>query len=137
MLERQIKRQRRHRRVRAKAAGTAQKPRLCVFKSSKHIYVQLINDEKGEILAAATDWEIKKAKIVKKNPLAGEPSTDGEKKIKPLSGNLAKAYEIGKLIAAKAIEKKIKKVVFDRGGYKYHGVVKALADGAREGGLEF
>lgn len=106
MLEKQIKRKRRHKRVRAKIKGTAKVPRLCVFRSSKYIYAQIIDDEKGKTLAA-------------------------------VDGKLASAAEIGKLIAKKAIEKKISKVVFDRGGYKYHGRVKALADGAREGGLKF
>ena len=106
MLEKQIKRKRRHRRVRAKIKGTADVPRLCVFRSSKYIYAQIIDDEKGKTLAA-------------------------------VNGKLASADEIGKLIAKKAIEKKINKVVFDRGGYKYHGRVKALADGARSEGLKF
>ncbi len=124
MLERQLKRQRRHRRVRAKIKGTAKVPRLCVFKSTKHIYAQLINDEKGETLIAASDSEIKKptdSKISK---------SEKEKKF-------IKACKVGKLIAQKAAKKEIKKVVFDRGGYKYHGKVKALAEGAREGGLQF
>jgi len=106
MLEKQIKRKRRHRRVRAKIKGTAKVPRLCVFRSSKYIYAQIIDDEKSKTLAS-------------------------------VNGKLASANEIGKLIAKKSIEKKINKVVFDRGGYKYHGKVKALADGAREAGLKF
>lgn len=106
MLEKQQKRYRRHRRVRAKIKGTAKVPRLCIFRSTKYIYAQLIDDEKGKTLAAA-------------------------------NGKLAVANKIGKLIAKKAIEKKINKVVFDRGGYKYHGRVKALAEGAREEGLQF
>jgi len=117
MLPKQEKRIRRHKRVRAKVFGTAQVPRLCVFRSNKHIYAQLIDDEKGKTLVAASDLEIKyKKKKITKNE---------------------KALEVGKLIAKKAMEKKIKKVVFDRGGYKYHGRVKALAEGAREGGLIF
>lgn len=111
MLEKQEKRLRRHKRVRAKIFGTAQRPRLCVFKSNQHIYAQLIDDEKGKTLAAASDLEIKKS--------------------------AEKTKEVGKLIAEKAKVKKIEKVVFDRGGYKYHGRVKALAEGAREGGLNF
>jgi len=110
MLEKQKKRYKRHKRVRAKIFGTKEVPRLCVFRSAKHIYCQLIDDEKGRTLFAASDLELKKSKT---------------------------AYEVGKLIAKKALEKKIKKVVFDRGGYKYHGRVKALAEGAREGGLKF
>lgn len=111
MLEKQIKRNRRHKRVRAKIFGTARRPRLCVFKSNQHIYAQLIDDEKGKTLVAASDLEIKKS--------------------------AEKTKELGKLIAEKAKVKKIEKVVFDRGGYKYHGRVKALAEGAREGGLNF
>lgn len=121
MLKKQLKRQKRHKRVRAKIKGTAEVSRLCVFKSAKHIYAQLINDEKGETLIAASDLEIKKSTSSK---------LEKEKKF-------IKAYEVGKLIARKAVKKGIKKVVFDRGGYKYHGKVKALAEGARESGLQF
>jgi len=117
MLKKQEKRYRRHKRVRAKLFGTAKVPRLCVFRATKHIYSQLIDDEKGKTLVSASDLEFKKSKKLKSK-------TD-------------KAKEIGKLIAKKAIEKKIEKVVFDRRGYKYHGRVKAVAEGAREGGLKF
>ena len=126
MLEKQQKRYRRHRRVRAGIKGTAKVPRLCVFRSAKHIYAQLINDEKGETLVIANDLEVKKSKTSK-----------GKKTKKQVVAKAAKAYEVGKLIAQRALEKKIKKVVFDRGGYKYHGRVKALAEGARKGGLKF
>lgn len=95
-------------------SGTGKKPRLCVYKSISHIYAQLIDDEKRKTILSAKDSEIK-------------AKTDKTKK----------ALEVGKLIAKKAIENKITEVVFDRGGYKYHGRVKALADGAREGGLKF
>lgn len=101
------KRYRRHGRIRAKIFGTAKVPRLCVFRSNQYIYAQLIDDEKSEIIAS----------VKGKN-------------------NVKQAKEIGKEIAKKTIEKKIEKVVFDRGGYKYHGRIKALADGAREGGLK-
>ena len=141
MLEKQQKRYRRHKRVRAKVFGTAQVPRLCVFRSNKHIYAQLIDDEKGQTIAKACDLELKKSKVV---PLEmGEKSkikskTQKEEKDKKMcKGKIGLAFEVGKLIAKKAMEKKIKKVVFDRGGYKYHGRVKALAEGAREGGLKF
>jgi len=117
MLEKRQKRYRRHRRVRARIKGTAKRPRLCVFRSAKHIYAQLIDDEKGRTIAAASNGELKKSKKLK---------------IKK-----AKAFEVGKLIAEKAKAKKIEEVVFDRGGYQYHGRVKALAEGAREGGLKF
>lgn len=129
MLGKQQKRHRRHRRVKAKIFGTAKRPRLCVFRSAKHIYVQLIDDEKGKTLLIASDSETKKTKTTKK-----EKSRKNEK---PPVGKTAKAHEVGKLIAKKALEKKIKEVVFDRGGYKYHGRVKAVAGGAREGGLKF
>jgi len=128
------KRYRRHRRIRAKVYGMTGKPRLCVFKSARHIYAQLIDDEKGNILAVANDLELKlktkKEKTIKKKLKVGE------KEIKR-SGKILLAYETGKLIAEKTLKKKIEKVVFDRGGYKYHGRVKALAEGAREGGLNF
>ena len=108
MLKKQEKRLRRHKRVRAKIAGSAEVPRLCVFRSHQYIYAQLVDDEKGKTLIAVQG-----------------------------KANVDKAKKVGKLIAKKALEKKIEKVVFDRGGYKYHGKVKALAEGAREGGLKF
>ncbi|PIV12784.1 MAG: 50S ribosomal protein L18 [Candidatus Nealsonbacteria bacterium CG03_land_8_20_14_0_80_36_12] len=117
MLKRQEKRYRRHKRVRAKILGTAKTPRLCVFRSNKHIYCQLIDDEKGRTLLETNDQEIK--------PKGKKP------------GKVALAYEVGKLMAEKTLKKKIKEVVFDRGGYRYQGRVKALAEGAREGGLKF
>lgn len=124
MLEKQLKRQRRHRRVRAKIKGTVKIPRLCVFKSAKHIYTQLIDDEKGKTLVAASDLEIKKS--------TGSKTSKSKKEKR-----FIEAYEVGKLIAKKAAKEGIKKIVFDRGGYKYHGKVKALAEGAREGELQF
>ena len=135
MLKKQEKRKRRHKRVRAKISGTAEIPRLCLFRSSRHIYAQLINDEEGKTLAQASDLELKKAKTRKKKTTLAEKPTAQDKKTQ--KGKIALAYEVGKVIAQKAIEKKIKKIVFDRGGYKYHGRVKALAEGAREGGLHF
>ncbi|MFA5360115.1 MAG: 50S ribosomal protein L18 [Patescibacteria group bacterium] len=110
----QNKRFRRKNRVRAKITGTAVCPRLSVFRSNRGIYAQIINDEIGKTLVAVGAGEIKKK----------------EKKI-------AVSLELGKLIATKAIAKGISQVVFDRNGYKYHGRVKALAEGAREGGLKF
>lgn len=115
MLEKQNKRKRRHKRVRAKISGTKDRPRLCIFKSNKHIYAQLIDDEKNKTLATVGDLKIKKGKKLKVDI----------------------AKEVGKLIAEQAKTLKIEKVVFDRGGYQYHGRVKALAEGAREGGLKF
>lgn len=122
MLEKQKKKLRRKKRIRSKIKGTAVIPRLSVFRSKKHIYAQLIDDEKKHVIAAADDLKIK----IKKTP-------DLNKRTK----KIAIAFEVGKLIAQKALEKKIERVVFDRGGYKYHGRVKALAEGAREGGLKF
>lgn len=106
-------RQRRHHRVRVKVNGTSQKPRLVVFRSNTAIYAQMINDEKGEVLAAASSMKFKKSK------------------------GIETAKQVGAELAQKAKEKKISSCVFDRGGYLYHGQVKALADGAREGGLQF
>ena len=106
----------RHRRVRAKVKGTEKRPRLCVFRSNQHIYAQLIDDNKGKTLAAVSDLDLKA-------------------KTKKTKTDLAK--EVGKLIAKKAAAKKIETAVFDRAGYKYHGRVKALAEGAKEGGLKF
>ncbi|MFH1780513.1 MAG: 50S ribosomal protein L18 [Candidatus Nealsonbacteria bacterium] len=110
---------RRQRRVRAKILGTDKKPRLCVFRSNKHIYVQLIDDVKKTTILSVSDQKLKK-------------SASWRKMTKVDSGK-----EIGKMIAEKALEKKIEKVIFDRGPYKYHGRVKAVAEGAREGGLKF
>jgi large subunit ribosomal protein L18 len=125
MLEKQEKRLRRHKKIRAKIFGTKEKPRLCVFRSANHIYAQLIDDEKRKTIVSAKDEEIKslKSKI--------------QKEENKMSAKIAKAFELGKLIAEKALEKKIEKVVFDRGGYQYHGRIKAVAEGAREGGLKF
>lgn len=125
------KRYRRHKRGRAKFFGTAKIPRLCVFRSAKHIYGQLIDDEKGNIIVAADDLKLKE-KI--KTPTKKQ-KTEKEKNV--IAKGVAIAFEVGRLIAEKALKKKIEKVVFDRGGYKYHGRVKALAEGAREGGLKF
>ncbi|MCL6546116.1 MAG: 50S ribosomal protein L18 [Bryobacteraceae bacterium] len=106
-----------HRRIRKKVTGTPERPRLCVFRSLKHIYAQIIDDVHGRTLAAASS-------AAKSSGLAG-------------GGNVASAREVGRLIAERAKEKGIRRVVFDRGGYAYHGRVRALAEGAREGGLEF
>lgn len=117
MLEKKLKRLKRHKKVRKKLFGTGKVPRICVFRSNKHIYVQLIDDEKGQTLLSTSDFEIekKKRKMTK----------------------IEKAKEVGRILAKKALKKKIEKIVFDRAGYKYHGRVKALAEGAREGGLKF
>ena len=106
---------RRHRRVRGKISGTAERPRLDVFRSSKHIYAQVIDDVAGVTLVSASTVE---------------------KGFEGFGGNVEAANKVGKMIAEKALAKGIKTVVFDRGGFVYHGRVKALAEGAREGGLE-
>ena len=110
-----VAREIRHRRIRKNVSGTASKPRLSIFRSSEHIYVQVVDDLLGHTIASAATVD----------------KTIGEKT------KLLRANAVGKSIAVKVQEKGIKTVVFDRGGYKYHGRVKALADGAREGGLLF
>ena len=111
-------RKRVHARVRAKMAGTAERPRLNVFRSLNHIYAQVIDDASATTLAAAST-------VVKKG---------GDKKP---GGNIDAAAQVGRLVAERAREKGVTRVVFDRGGYLYHGRIKALADAAREAGLEF
>jgi large subunit ribosomal protein L18 len=110
-------RYRRHLRVRKKVLGTPERPRLVVFRSSKHIYAQLVDDQRGVTLAGAADT-------------SEGVQVEGQ-------GKVARSFALGRFIAGKAKEKGIAKVVFDRGGYQYHGRVKAVADGARKGGLEF
>ncbi|MFC1663811.1 50S ribosomal protein L18 [Patescibacteria group bacterium] len=133
MLKKQEKRRRRHKKIRAKISGSASRPRLCVFRSAKHIHAQLIDDDKGKALASASDLKLKKPSKVKKS--ADTKKLKTEKTIR--SGKVSLAFEVGKLIAKKGLDKKINKVVFDRGGHAYHGRIKALAEGAREGGLKF
>jgi large subunit ribosomal protein L18 len=106
-----------HRRLRQRLQGLAMRPRLSVYRSLKHIYAQVIDDQKGATLASASSNE-------KAGPVKG-------------GGNVAGAAEVGKLVAGRAMAKGIKQVVFDRGGYRYHGRVKALAEAARKAGLEF
>ena len=137
MLAKQQKRHRRHKKIRAKIKGTFGRPRFCIFRSNKHIYAQLINDERGEVLLSVSDLDIKKIRASKKTTVKDQKKGSKESKKEELSGKIALAYEIGSLIAKSALTKKIEKVIFDRGGYKYHGRVKALAQGAREGGLKF
>ncbi len=121
---------RRKKRVRSKIFGTAKNPRLSVFRSNKKIYGQLIDDEKGLTLVSANDYELAiKGKSEKKSKQS-EKETVADSK-------LSKAFQVGELLAKKANAKKILKAVFDKGGYKYHGRVKALAEGARKGGLKF
>lgn len=110
-------RKKRHARVRSKLSGTAARPRLNVYRSNKHIYAQLIDDVQGVTLASAS-------------------TLDKEVNVES-SSNIDAAVKVGELVAKRAVEKGYKSVVFDRGGYLYHGRVKALADAARENGLEF
>ncbi len=109
----------RHARVRRKVKGSPQRPRLCVFRSLRQIYAQVIDDSTGHTLAAAAS-----------NEAAAGAGSKG-------SGKVSQSQAVGKLVAERAIAKGISQVVFDRGGYKYHGRVKALAEASREGGLEF
>ncbi len=113
--------------------GNSERPRLYVFRSHKHIYAQLINDEKNKVLASADDRKLK-TKQIKTTKATKEAKETGELKRK---GKQAPAFKVGKLIAQKAKGLKIDKVVFDRGGYRYHGRVKSLAEGARKQGLKF
>ncbi|MCI8396983.1 MAG: 50S ribosomal protein L18 [Clostridia bacterium] len=114
--DRKLERERRHKRVRTKISGTTERPRLCMYRSNTNIYAQIIDDTQGKTLAQASTMD---------------------KEVKTKHSNKEAAKEVGALIAKRAEEKKIKTVVFDRSGYIYHGVVKELAEAAREGGLEF
>ncbi len=115
-IDRKATRKIRHLRVRRKINGTAECPRLCVYRSNSNLYAQIVDDVAGNTIVSASTLD---------------------KDIKTKKANKEAAKEVGNLIAKKAIEKKIKTVVFDRGGYIYHGIVKELAEAAREGGLEF
>jgi large subunit ribosomal protein L18 len=117
--DRNLKRIKRHLRIRKKVKGTPQKPRLAVFKSEKHIYAQIIDDTKGHTLVSASTLDKELRQGLSK------------------TYNVEAAKEVGRLIAQRALSLGIKTVVFDRGGFKYHGRIKALADAAREAGLKF
>jgi large subunit ribosomal protein L18 len=119
VIAKEQSRKRRHVRLRKKVSGSAGRPRLCVHKSLNHIYAQIIDDVKGHTIVSASTLD---------KDIKGE---SGHK------GNVAMAKKIGQLLASKATQAGVKQIVFDRGGYKYHGRIKALAEGAREGGLEF
>ncbi|MGB6391330.1 MAG: 50S ribosomal protein L18 [Candidatus Acidiferrales bacterium] len=112
-------RQRLHKRLRQKLAGTTERPRLCVHRSTKHIRVQVIDDQTGKTLVSASSLDAEVRKIIKGG------------------GNIAAAKVVGKVIAERARAKGVEKVVYDRGGYQYHGRVQALAEAAREAGLKF
>ena len=114
--DRKFERNRRHLRVRRKISGTAECPRLCVYRSTKNLFVQVIDDVAGKTLAQASTLD---------------------KEVKTKHANKEAAKEVGALIAKRALDKKIETVVYDRGGYIYHGVVKELAEAAREAGLKF
>lgn len=113
---RKLERVRRHKRVRTKISGTSECPRLCIFRSNTNVYAQIIDDTKGITLAQASTLD---------------------KEVKTKHSNKEAAKEVGALVAKRALEKNIKTVVYDRGGYVYHGIVKELAEAAREAGLEF
>ncbi|WP_435022001.1 50S ribosomal protein L18 [Tundrisphaera sp. TA3] len=115
----EVRRLRRQRHVRKRLLGTSERPRLAVFRSSKHIYAQVINDENGTTLASASTLD---------------PTIRGDH---PYGGNKAAAAVVGKLVAERAVQAGISKICFDRRSYKYHGRVQSLADAAREGGLQF
>lgn len=119
MLKKQLLRQRRHERVRRKLSGTPERPRLAVYRSEHHIYAQIIDDSKGHTLAAASTLDA------------------GLRAELKYGGNVDAAKAVGSLVAQRALEQGVKQVVFDRGGFAYHGRVAALADAARESGLEF
>ena len=114
--DRKFERQRRHARVRRKISGTSECPRLCVYRSNKNLFVQIVDDVKQTTLVSASTLD---------------------KEVKTKHANKEAAKEVGALVAKRALEKNIKTVVYDRGGYIYHGVVKELAEAAREAGLEF
>ena len=115
-IDRKLTRERRHIRVRRKISGTSECPRLCVYRSNKNLFVQIVDDVKQTTLVSASTLD---------------------KEVKTKHANKEAAKEVGALIAKRALEKNIKNVVYVRGGYVYHGVVKELAEAAREGGLEF
>lgn len=119
MVLKEQARDRRHKRTRKKVKGSLERPRLCIYKSLSNIYAQLIDDTKGHTIVSASTLN------------------EEFKEVTTNKGNVKMAKAVGQLIASKAINKGIKKVVFDRSGYKFHGSLKALADSAREGGLEF
>jgi large subunit ribosomal protein L18 len=120
VLEKRHRRERAHERLRQRVVGTAERPRLAVFKSAKYVYAQVIDDEKGVTLVAATSLE---------------PSVKG--RLEGAKGNKLAAKAVGETVAERALANGIQKVVFDRGGYLYHGKVKELAEAARAKGLQF
>ena len=120
LIDRNNERRRIHKRIRTKVSGSSERPRLCVYRSSRYVYAQIIDDSQGKTLAAASTIE---------KELRGECSKG--------TGNIEASKLVGKTIAERAKSKGIETVVFDRGGYLYHGRVKAVAEAARESGLKF
>ena len=118
LSKKQQLRNRRHQKIRTRVSGLATKPRLSVYRSNKNIYAQLIDDQSGKTIISASDLKITKTSA------------------KDLTGKIARAYEVGLLVGQAAVDKKISQAVFDRAGYKFHGRVKALAEGARKAGLK-
>jgi large subunit ribosomal protein L18 len=118
-VNKELARKKRHKRIRMRVEGTAERPRLNVFRSLRHIYAQLIDDEKGHTLLSASTLDAEVAE-----------RADGKNKTE-------QAKVVGELLAQRALGKGVTEIVFDRGGYRYHGRVKALAEGARAGGLQF
>jgi large subunit ribosomal protein L18 len=128
---------RRKRKVRGKIFGTKETPRLTVFRSRKFIYAQVIDDENGKTIVSASDKEVSEKSDKGKTAVKKEEIKDNKNKREIKSPKMEKARMVGETLAKKALKKKVKMVKFDKSGYKYHGRVKALADGAREGGLQF
>jgi len=124
-LDKRLARCKRKKRIRKKVCGVSERPRLSVFRSAKHIYAQIIDDTEGRTLAAAASTE----KAVRERSDESSDSAKGKK--------IQVANFVGKLVAKRALDKGIKKIVFDRNGFLYHGRVKAVSDGAREAGLDF
>jgi large subunit ribosomal protein L18 len=123
-------RQRVHKRIREKMLGTSERPRLNIYRSLNHIYAQVIDDTQGVTVVSASSLEGSKGK-------AAKPAEGGKRQAGKAGGNVASARDVGRMIAERAKQKGVQKVVFDRGGYLYHGRIKALADAAREAGLQF
>ncbi len=144
---RRMARAKRKRRIRKRIIGTPKQPRLSVFRSASHIYAQIIDDTAGRTLAASSSLE-KAVREQYPEPATSEPPPDAEQvaetpqssadpESKPTSGKIMMAEIVGKMVAQRAIEKGMRKIVFDRNGYLYHGRVRAVADGARKAGLVF
>jgi large subunit ribosomal protein L18 len=133
---------RRKKKVRSKIFGTGARPRLSVFRSNKFTYAQLIDDEQGVTLVSASDKELAHSNLLslKKTKQTSSPEAKAKNKqsaVKEKLSKIERARAVGDLVAKKAVKKKIVEALFDRGGYKYHGRIRAVAEGARNGGLKF